>query len=81
MSITYTVGDFTDSDSKVEVTYTDEQGFEHKRTINLPRLEDGSLDQEYYDRILESQLRNVINKLKLGVISFKDPSATEEEQI
>ena len=78
MSITYTVGDFTDSDSKAEVTFTDEQGFEHKRTINLPRLEDGSLDQEHYDRILEGQLRGVINKLKLGVISFRDPNATEE---
>ena len=80
MSITYVVGDFTDADRKVEVTYSNASGFVHKRNIHLPRLEDGAVDQEYFDSILEAQLRGVINKDRLGVIIFVDPNAKADDE-
>ena len=79
MSITYTVADFQDSDTTVEVTYTNADSHEHKRTLNIPHLENGDVDTEYWQEILEGQLRGVQNKASLGVISFVDPNAESEE--
>ena len=79
MSITYTVADFQDSDTTVEVTYTNADSHEHKRTLNIPHLEIGDVDTEYWQEILEGQLRGVQNKASLGVISFVDPNAESEE--
>ena len=80
MNITYEVGDFTDDDKSVEVIYTDEAGLTHNRSVNLPRNEDGTLDQEYFDEILEGQLRGVLNKLRVRAIEFMDPNAEEEDE-
>ena len=80
MNITYEVGDFTDDDMSVEVTYTDEAGLTHTRSVNLPRNEDGTLDQDYFDEILEGQLLGVINKLRVQAISFTDPTTEEEDE-
>ncbi len=76
MAIAYTCADIGATDTTVTVTYTNDDGFTHERSINIPRLEDGSVDEEYYQEILEGQLRGVENKLKVGVISFTDPNAS-----
>jgi len=76
MAIAYTFAGIGATDTTVSVTYTNDDGFTHERTINIPRLEDGSVDEEYYQEILEGQLRGVENKLKVGVISFTDPNAS-----
>jgi len=82
MVITYTVGEYDPATSaSVEVTYVNsENGFEHKRTINIPRLQDGSgvVDEEYFTEILEGQLRGVENKLRVGAVTFTDPNADPE---
>ena len=78
MSITYTVADFATADKTVEVTYTNADSHVHKRTLNIPHLEDGEIDTEYWQEILECQLRNVENKAVVGVISFVDPNAKTE---
>lgn len=78
MSITYTVADFESSDKTVEVTYTNADSHVHIRTLNIPHLEDGEIDTEYWQEILEGQLRNVQNKIGAGVISFVDPNADQE---
>lgn len=80
MAITYTVSKYDPiTSSSVEVIYTNsENGFQHKRTINIPRLEDGNIDEEYFSEILVGQLRGVENKIKLGVITFTDPSEIPE---
>jgi len=46
--------------------------------VNIPHLEDGSVDADYLQEILEGQLRGVENKAAIGVISFVDPDAAEE---
>ena len=79
MSITYTVAGIGTGDTTVEVTYTNSDSHEHKRTLNIPYLENGEIDTEYWQEILEGQLRGVQNKSTLGVISFVDPNAESEE--
>lgn len=79
MSISYTVAGIGTGDTTVEVTYTNADSHEHKRTLNIPYLENGEIDTEYWQEILEGQLRGVQNKSALGVISFVDPNAESEE--
>lgn len=75
MISTYTVAEYTTEDTSVEVTYENSEGFIHKRNINIPHLEDGSIDEEYFQEILEGQLRGVNSKIRVGAISFTDHNA------
>jgi hypothetical protein len=77
MTITYTIGEYTQSDSSVEVIYTNDEGLEHRRHINIPKNPDGSIDEEYFEEILEGQLRGVENKLRVGAVTFVDPTPDE----
>jgi len=74
MISTYTVAEYTADDTSVEVTYENAEGFVHKRNVNIPHLEDGSIDEEYFNEILEGQLRGVNNKITVGAIQFVDPA-------
>lgn len=78
MITTYTVADYLETDNQVQVTYINDEGFVHKRMVNIPHLPDGSVDEVYFEEILEGQLRGVNNKLAVNAISFVDPNATEE---
>jgi len=84
-NITYTVGDYVEGDNTVEVTYTNSVGFIYKRRVNIPYLEIGeyqegesSIDQPYFQEILDGQLMGVINKTRMGLITFIDPNAPIE---
>lgn len=75
LNITYTVSDYQPSDKSVEVVYTRQSdGYVYKRNVNIPHLEDGSVDETYFQEILDGQLSGVINKYKIDVIQFKDPN-------
>jgi len=74
--ITYTIDDYIEEDTQVEVTYINSKGFTYTRSVNIPHLEDGSIDQNYFEEILQSQLMGVINKEKTNVITFVDPNET-----
>lgn len=76
MAITYTLAEYTAEDKTVEITFEDSDGLVHKRIINIPHNEDGTIDEEYFQEIIEGQLRGVENKLKVGVITFTDPNET-----
>ena len=81
MSITYVASATTDisaEDKTVEVVYTNDSGLTHTRNINVPRNEDGSVDDEYYQEILEGQFLGLQNKIRVGSITFVDPNASEE---
>jgi hypothetical protein len=80
-NITYTIGNYVEGDNFVEVTYTNSEGFIYKKMVNIPYLEIGqygegesSIDQPYFQEILEGQLMGVINKLRMGLITFVDPN-------
>lgn len=70
--ITYTVPEFANEDVSVEVTYTNASAETHRRTLFIPRNDDGSLNESEWNNILEGQLRNVENKAQLGVITFRN---------
>ena len=78
MISTYTIAEYTAEDISVEVTYENSQGFVHKRNVNIPRLEDGSIDEEYFHEILEGQLRGVNSKIRVGAVQFVDPTAVTD---
>jgi hypothetical protein len=77
MAITYTIGEYIQSDSSVEVVYTNEDELEHRRHINIPKNPDGSIDEEYFAEVLEGQLRGVENKIRVGAVTFVDPIPEE----
>jgi hypothetical protein len=78
LNITYELADYEPSDRSVDVTYTRESdGFVYSRQVNIPHFEDGSIDQNYFEEILEGQLNGVKNKVKVGAISFRDPDEIE----
>jgi hypothetical protein len=72
--ITYELTEYQQQDKTVEVIYTNSEGLVYKRIVNIPHKEDGSIDQEYFQSILEGQLNGVINKTKFGVIEFQEAS-------
>jgi len=76
MISTYTVAEYTTEDTSVEVTYENSEELIHKRHINIPHNEDGTINEEYFQEILEGQLRGVNNKVVVGAVQFIDP--TEE---
>ena len=78
MSITYEMATYASEDTTAEVTYTNADGHTHKRTINIPRLVNGSVDADYLQEILEGQLRGVENKVAVGAITFVDPNDEPE---
>lgn len=74
MITTYIVGDYLETDNQVEITYINDNGFIHKRNVNIPHLPDGSIDEIYFQEILEGQLRGVNNKILVNSITFTDPN-------
>jgi hypothetical protein len=80
MITTYIVSDYQETDINVKVDYINHDGFIHTRTVNIPHFENGSIDQDYFNEILEGQFNGVKNKEFLGVITFIDPNAVEENE-
>lgn len=75
----YAVSPFTDEEQQAEVVYTDDAGLIYKRFVNIPRLDDGSVDQGYFEDILQSHLLSINIKTQVGVVVFKDHSEFVEE--
>jgi len=75
VEITYEVAEYQEEDRQVEVTYTrSSDEYVYKRSVNIPHNLDGTVDEEYFEQILEGQFNGVMNKLKVGVIEFRDPT-------
>lgn len=78
MPITYEVAEYEVGDRTVEMIFTDDEGFVHKRQVNIPYNSDGTVDEDYLQEIFEGQYRGVINKKKIGIITFTDPTEIPE---
>ena len=68
--ITYKLGEIKDSDNQVKVTYQNENEEIYERYVNIPRNENGEIDEAYFEEVLNSHLNGVLHKLKVGVIKF-----------
>lgn len=75
MSITYQVPTVEEGKNSTYVTFINEKGETFKRWVNVPRNLDGTVDTVMFTDILESQLSGVVNKVKLGVITFTTGSS------
>lgn len=75
MSITYQVPTVEEGKNSTQVTFVNEKGETFKRMVNVPRNLDGTVDTVMFTDILESQLMGVINKAKLGVVTFTTGSS------
>jgi hypothetical protein len=71
--ITYEVPKDLDGKTYVTVVFKNENGEIFTKSVNIPRNEDGSIDDDYFNDILEGQLRGVENKAKIGAITFVAP--------
>jgi hypothetical protein len=80
MTITYTVEEYLEEDKTAKVTYYNEEGFVHTRSVNIPHNSDGSIDEEYFEEILQGQLRGVENKIKVGAVTFTEPTTPDSTQ-
>ena len=73
LSIIYEVSDYEPSDKTVEVTFIRESDeYIYKRNVNIPHNLDGTVDEVYFQEVLEGQLLGVIHKYKMGLIEFRD---------
>lgn len=70
MSITYQVPTVEEGKNSTTVTFINEKGETFTRMVNVPRNLDGTVDVVTFTDILEAQLMGVINKAKLGVVTF-----------
>lgn len=71
--ITYEVPDNLEGKNYVTVVFKNEKGEIFTKSVNIPRNEDGSIDNDYFNHILEGQLKGVENKAKMGAITFIIP--------
>lgn len=78
MITTYIVDEFEPTDKTVKITFFNQEGFVHERQINIPHFEDGSVNEDYFQEIIEGQLRGVSYKNAMGTITFSDPNASVE---
>tara|TARA_A100001234_G_scaffold173424_1_gene154869 strand:- start:474 stop:719 length:246 start_codon:yes stop_codon:yes gene_type:complete len=70
MISTYTVSEYTESDTQVDVVYTNDAGLTHTKSIRIPRNGEGEVEQEVFCEILAGQLLSLNSKLSLGVVGF-----------
>lgn len=46
---TYIVEEYQPNDKTVEVTYINEENLVYKRTVNIPHLDDETIDEDYFE--------------------------------
>ena len=74
----FEIAEYESDAASVEVTYTDRRGYTYTRTVNIPRTQEGEIDETYFETIQYQQLLNVNHKLAVGVATFKDPNLVED---
>ena len=80
--ITYELPSNIENKQYVDVTFVDEDNKVYIKTVNVPRLEDGSVNEDLFLEIIQSQISGINNKLLIGSIQFYDrPSPNSSEDI
>lgn len=74
MEITYEVSEYQIGDRTAEMVFTDENGLVHKRQVNIPYIDENTIDEDYLQEIFEGQFRGVKNKLRVNAVTFIEPT-------
>jgi hypothetical protein len=73
MAITYSHPELTEGQKIVTVKFVNDDGLELTKVVNIPYNSDGSLNESYFQEILEGQLRSVEYKVSVGALEFGEP--------
>ena len=73
MAITYSHPELTKGQKTVTVKFVNDDGLELTKVVNIPYNSDGSLNESYFQEILEGQLRSVEYKVSVGALEFGEP--------
>lgn len=73
MAITYSHPELTEGQKTVTVKFANDGGLELTKVVNVPYNSDGSLNESYFQEILEGQLRSVEYKVSVGALEFGEP--------
>lgn len=80
--ITYELPPIIENKQYVDVTFVNQFDKIYIKTINVPRLDDGSVNEELFLEIIQSQLSGINNKLLIGSIQFYDrPSSNNSDDV
>ena len=78
MIATHIVGEYTDSDSVVEISFVNEDGHLHDRVICLPKNEDDTVNEEALSQVIRDLLKSVKDRESMGLLGFRDPDAVDD---
>jgi hypothetical protein len=73
MSFTHSYSPLESGQKTVNIKFTNDDGLEFTKTINVPYHSDGTLNESYLNEIIEGQVRSVEYKLSIGSIEFGEP--------
>ena len=80
--ITYELPSNIENKQYVDVTFVNKDNKVYIKTVNVPRLEDGSVNEDLFLEIIQSQISGINNKLLIGSIQFYvRPSPNSSEDI
>ena len=73
MSFTHSYPPLESGQKIVKIKFTNNDGLEFTKSVNVPYNPDGSLNESYLNEIIEGQVRSVAYKLSIGSIEFGEP--------
>ena len=77
MITTHIVGEYTNSDSVVEISFVNGDGHLHDRVICLPKNEDDTVNEEALSQVVKDLLKSVKDRESMGLLGFRDPDAVD----
>ena len=73
MAISYSYSELQEGQKSVTVRFVNDEGLEVSKVVNIPYNSDGSLNESYFQEILDGQLRSVEYKVSIGSLEFGEP--------
>ena len=70
--ITYELPSNIENKQYVDVTFVNKDNKVYIKTVNVPRLEDGSVNEDLFLEIIQSQISGINNKLLIGCKMYSD---------
>ena len=77
MITTHIVGEYSDSDSVVEISFVNGDGHFHDRVIHLPKNEDDTVNEDALSEVVRDLLKSVKTRESMGLLGFRDPDAVD----
>ena len=73
MSFTHSYSPLEPGQKLVKIKFTNQDGMEFTKTVNIPYHSDGTLNELYFNEIIEGQIRSIAYKMSISSIEFGEP--------